>query len=78
MVTIDELGSGHNAVKGMGKATLSMYLLDPDQGVLLWHDQTTQEHMWGGLLGNLMQKGDVKQATCGDLVFSMVKKLPKH
>ncbi len=78
IITLDELGSGHNAVKGLGKATLSMYLFDRDQGALLWHDQKTDEHMWGGLLGNLMQKGEIKQGACGDVVFSMVMKLPKR
>lgn len=77
-ITLDEVGSGHNAVKGVGKATLSMYLLDRDQGTLLWHDQETDEHMWGGLLGNLMQKGDITQRACGDLVYSMLTKLPKR
>lgn len=78
VITLDALGSGHNSLKGLGKATLSMYLFDRDQGTLLWHDQATDEHMWGGLLGNLMEKGATKQKACGYLVYSMVKKLPKH
>lgn len=77
-VTIDELGSRENAVKGLGRATMSMYLYDRDQGTLLWHDQETKEHMWGGLLGNVLQKGDVKRDACGTLVYSMVMKLPKR
>jgi hypothetical protein len=78
IITIDELGSGENAVKGLGRASLSMYLYDRDQGTLLWHDQAIKEHVWGGLLGNVMMKGATKQQECGMLVFTMIKKLPKH
>lgn len=78
VITIDELGSGHNAVKGLGKTALSMYLFDRDQGSLLWHDQAISEHTWGGLLGNVMDKGGTKEGVCGDLAFSMVMKLPKR
>jgi hypothetical protein len=77
IITIDELGSRDNSVKGPGRATLSMYFYDRDQGTLLWHDQAT-EKMCGGLLGNLMEKGDIKQTTCGTLAYAMIMKLPKH
>lgn len=77
-ITIDELGSRENAVKGLGRTSLSMYLYDRDQGTLLWHDQATQEHVWNGLMGNVMMKGQAKQQACADLVFQMVLKLPKH
>lgn len=77
IITIDELGSRENAVKGPGRATLSIYLYNRDQGTLLWHDQATRQ-MWGGLMGNVMNKGEIKQDACGWLVWSMIKKLPKH
>lgn len=77
IITIDELGSRENSIKGPGRATLSMYLYDRDQGTLLWHDQATQQ-MWGGLLGNLMQKGEIKQDACGTSVQLMIQKLPRH
>lgn len=78
IITLDELGSRENALKGLGGAALSMYLYDRDNGTLLWHDQATKEHMWGGLLGNIWHKGDVKQDACATLTQSMIMKLPKH
>ena len=77
-ITIDELGSRENVVKGLGRATLSMYLYDRDEGTLLWHDQATREHVWNGLMGNVMSKGDAKRDACATLVFQMVMKMPKH
>ncbi|MFZ0818691.1 MAG: hypothetical protein WAM91_01375 [Candidatus Acidiferrales bacterium] len=77
-LTIDEFGSRENAVKGLGGAALSMYLYDRDQGTLLWHDQTSKEHMWAGLMGNIMDKGAEKQATCANLAEKMIRKLPQH
>lgn len=77
VITIDELGSGHNPIKGPGRASLSMYLFDRDQGALLWHDQASTK-MWSGVLDNLMRKGDIKRDACGTLAYSMIKKLPKH
>ncbi|HYM78013.1 MAG TPA: hypothetical protein VE377_18705 [Candidatus Dormibacteraeota bacterium] len=77
-ITIDELGSRQDAIKGLGRATLSMYLYDRDQGTLLWHDQATDEHMWGGLMGNVMQKGMIKADACATLAEIMILKLPKR
>ena len=78
IVTIDELGSRENAIKGLGRGSLSMYLYDRDQGTLLWRDHAVSEHMWGGLLGNVMDKGATKQMYCSTLVGEMVMKLPKR
>lgn len=77
IITIDELGSRLNAVKGLGNAALSVYLYDRNQPTLLWHDHA-EKPMWGGLLGNVMERGPVKQKTCSELVSSMMVKLPKH
>jgi hypothetical protein len=77
IITIDELGSRGDPVKGLGRAALSLYLYDRDEGTLLWHDHAAKEHMWGGVLGNVMLKGEVKQVACGGLVKNMVMKLPK-
>ena len=78
VITLDEVGSRDNAIKGLGRASLSMYLYDRDEGTSLWHDQATTEHMWGGVLGNVLQKGLIKADTCKLLASSMVLKLPKH
>jgi len=75
--SIDELGSRNNSVKGPGQATLSMYLYDRDQGTMLWHDQDSTK-MWGGLLGNVMMKGQIKVQACQFLAQAMIRKLPKH
>lgn len=77
IITVDELGSRVNAIKGLGRATLSMYLFDRDQGTLLWHDQDSDQ-MWGGLMGNLMEKGLIKQQSCALVVGRMIHKMPKH
>jgi hypothetical protein len=77
VIAIDELGSRQNMVKGPGRATLSMYLYDRDQGTLLWHDQESAQ-MWGGLMGNLISKGEVKTGYCRDLTEAMIRKMPKH
>lgn len=77
ILALGELGSRANAIKGLGNAALSVYLYDRTQATLLWHDQSEQR-MWGGLMGNLLQKGDIKQGTCSDLASLMIYKLPKH
>jgi hypothetical protein len=77
ILTIDELGSRENSAKGPSRATESMYLYDRDGGILLWHDQSSDQ-MWGGLLGNLMQKGEIKAEWCGIVTYSMVMKLPQR
>lgn len=77
VLTIDELGSKTNVIKGPGRASLSMYLFDRDQGTLLWHDHDS-ESAWGGLLGNVMTKGSNKQYACASAATRMVRKLPKH
>jgi len=77
-ITIDELGSRQNAIKGLGRAALSMYLYDREQGTLLWHDQASDEHMWGGLMGNLMDKGMIKADACATLAERMIFRLPKR
>ncbi|HKS80041.1 MAG TPA: hypothetical protein VJR23_00920 [Candidatus Acidoferrales bacterium] len=77
VITIDELGSRQNAIKGPGRATLSMYLYDRDQGTMLWHDQMSSK-MWGGVMGNLIQKGDIKTSFCAEVTQEMILKLPKH
>jgi hypothetical protein len=77
IVAIDQLGSRDNSIKGPGRATLSMYLYDRDQGTLLWHDQGS-DRMWGGVLGNLMEKGQLKAESCGVVTYLMIMKLPKH
>jgi len=77
ILIIDELGSRENSAKGPGRATLSKYLYDRDEGTLLWHDQSSDQ-MWGELLGNLMQKGEIKAESCGIVTYSMIMKLPKR
>lgn len=77
VVTIDELGSRNNSIKGPGRASLSMYLFDRDQGSLLWHDSDSGK-MWGGVMGNLLQKGEMKSDECRMLTSVMIHKMPKH
>lgn len=47
ILAVDKLGSRDNAVKGLAKASLSVYLYDRTQATLLWHDQA-EKNMWGG------------------------------
>jgi len=77
ILVLDNLGSRNNSIKGPGDAALSLYIYDRTQATLLWHDQA-EKRMWGGVLGNVMQKGEIKQGTCNDLASLMVYKLPKH
>ena len=77
ILVLNDLGSRDNAVKGLGKASMSIYLYDRTQATLLWHDQA-EKNMWGGLLGNVMQKGEIKQSACQDMATVMIDKLPKH
>jgi hypothetical protein len=77
ILVLDDLGSRNNSIKGPGDASMSLYVYDRTQATLLWHDQA-EKRMWGGLLGNVMQKGEIKQETCRELASLMVFKLPKH
>jgi hypothetical protein len=77
IIAIEEVGSRVSAVKGFGKASLSIYLYDRNQATLLWHDHA-EKNIWGGLLGNVIDKGRNKQQGCTELTASMIMKLPKH
>jgi hypothetical protein len=77
IITIEEVGSRVSAVKGFGKASLSIYLYDRNQATLLWHDHA-EKNIWGGLLGNVVHKGANKAQGCAELTQSMIVKLPKH
>ncbi len=77
ILALDELGSRDNAIKGLGEASLSIYLYDRTQATLVWKDRA-EKKMWGGILGNVIEKGDLKRDTCEQLTSYMVMKLPKH
>ena len=77
IITIDQLESQTDPIRGPGVASLSLRVYDREKAILLWHDRDEQ-HAWGGLLGNLFAKGSAKANNCAMMTGSMVMKLPKR